>query len=137
MKNLLRIVERSFRFRAAVSALLASALSLCLMTAVGAEPAVKSFELTIPRSAAAVQARVLRVEKDDRVRLRIKSEVAGEIHFHAYRIDAKVTPGIPAELSFNARASGRFRIEWHPTGAAAKKGHHHAPPFATLEVRPK
>ncbi len=136
MKNAGRIAETSFCSRIAASVLLASALSSCLAPAVAAEPSVKRFELSVPQSTAAPQARVVRVEKDDRVQLIITSEAAGEIHFHAYRIDAKVTPGVPAELNFKARATGRFRIEWHPAGNAAKKGHH-APPLATLEVRPK
>lgn len=131
------IVERSAQVRVAVFALLASVLSSVLTIAPAAEPSVKTFELRIPRDAAAAPTRVLRVEKGDLVQLRIASEAAGEIHFHAYRLDATVMPGVPAELNFKARATGRFRIEWHPAGQAEKKGHLHAPPLATLEVRPK
>jgi len=106
-------------------------------SALAAEPAAKTFELAIPQEADRVAARVLRVKKDDLVRLRITSETAGEIHLHAYRLDVKVTPGSLAELSFKARATGRFRIEWHPESVPAKKGYQHAPPLATLEVRPR
>ena len=81
------------------------------------------------------RARVLQVHKDDAVRLRVTSEAPGEIHLHAYRLDAKVAPGAPAGLNFKARATGRFRIEWHPAGGT--KGDHHGPPLAFLEVRPK
>jgi len=97
----------------------------------------KTFDLTILHGALPAQQRVLRVGKDDVVRLRVTADVAGEIHVHAYRLDAKVTPGIPAELSFKARATGQFRIEWHAASGAAKPADHHSPPLAILEVRPK
>ena len=46
--------------------------------------------------------------------------------------------GTPAEISFKAHATGRFRIEWHAVADKnAKAGAHHAPPLAILEVRPK
>jgi heme/copper-type cytochrome/quinol oxidase subunit 2 len=84
-----------------------------------------------------VKPSLLRVEKDDSVRLRVTSEVAGEIHLHGYRLEMKVAPGTQAELQFKAHATGRYRIEWHAAGGAAMKGDHHGPPLATLEVRPK
>ena len=120
-----------------------SAPFLCLLfclfspAAFTAEPPLRNFELTIPRSAAAVKPRVLRVEQDDLVRLQVTSEVAGDIHLHGYRLELKLVTGTPGELQFKARATGRYRIEWHPSGAAAKKGDPHGPPLATLEVRPK
>ena len=102
-----------------------------------ADPPEKFFELEVPRGPATTKPRVLRVEKDDLVRLRATSAVAGEIHIHGYRLEAKLTAGAPHELAFKARATGRYRIEWHPAGETAKKGDHHGPPLATLEVRPK
>jgi len=115
--------------------LLVSLLSPAL--ALAAEPPGRTFELTIPQSGAPVKPRVLRVEKDDSVLLRVTSDAAGEIHLHGYRLEMKVTPGTQAEMQFKAHATGRYRIEWHPAGEAAKKGDHHGPPLATLEVRPK
>ena len=115
-------------------------LLFCLFSsavACAAELPGRTFELTIPRSGATAKPRVLRVEKDDVVRLRVTSEAAGEIHLHGYRLEMKLEPGTPQELSFKARATGRYRIEWHPVGEAAEKGDHHGPPLATLEVRPK
>ena len=117
-----------------------SCLLFCLFPLVSVFPADlpgKTFDLTIARGAASAHPRVLRVEKDDIVRLRVTSEVAGNIHLHAYRLDANVAPGIPAELDFQARATGRFRIEWHAAGGAAEKADPHGPPLAILEVRPK
>jgi hypothetical protein len=105
--------------------------------ALAAELPGKTFELTIPRSTAQAKPSVLRVEKDDMVRLRVASEAAGEVHLHGYRLEMKLAPGIPGELNFRARATGRYRIEWHPADEAAKKGNRHGPPLAILEVHPK
>jgi heme/copper-type cytochrome/quinol oxidase subunit 2 len=102
-----------------------------------ADPPEKFFELEVPRGPATTKPRVLRVEKDDLVRLRATSAVAGEIHIHGYRLEAKLTAGAPHELAFKARATGRYRIEWHPSDDTARKSDHHGPPLATLEVRPK
>jgi hypothetical protein len=101
------------------------------------DPPERTFDLAITRGVLPAQHRVLRVEKADPVRLRFTSDVAGEVHFHAYRLQVRVTPGAAGELKFVARATGRFRIEWHAAGAAATGADHHAPPLATLEVRPK
>ena len=80
----------------------------------------------------------MRVEKNDLVKLRLSSDTAGEVHLHAYRQDARLVPGTPAEITFKAHATGRFRIEWHAAADKnAKAGAHHAPPLAVLEVRPK
>lgn len=106
-------------------------------SAFAADPAQKTFSLTISQGALPAQQRVLRVEKDDMVRLRVASNAPGEIHLHGYRLELKVTAAGESELSFKAHATGRYRIEWHPASDTAKKGGHHGPPLATLEVRPK
>jgi hypothetical protein len=119
--------------------------SLCLIfclvvfsaPALPAEPPPKTFELAITRSAAPAKPRVLRVQKDDVVRLRVASEVAGEVHIHGYRLELKLAPGIPQDLTFNARATGRYRIEWHAAGEAQEASGHHGAPVAVLEVHPK
>src|SRR5262245_4822341 len=106
-----------------------SPIAVCLLlswffatgSALPAEIPLRDFDLAIPRGAAPAEPRVLRVHKDDRVRLKVTSEAAGEIHLHAYRLAATVAPGAPAELNFTARAAGRFRIEWHPAAGTAKK----------------
>lgn len=122
------------------SFLIACLLScLFLPAAAGAaSPPEKVFELEIPRSGARTKPRVLRVEKDDPVRLRVTSVTAGEVHLHGYRLEVKLAAGTPREIVFKARATGRYRIEWHPADEPAEtSGHHHAPPIAILEVRPK
>jgi FtsP/CotA-like multicopper oxidase with cupredoxin domain len=107
------------------------------MSALAAEPPEKTFSLSIVRGTLPAEQRLLRVEKGDAVRLRLTSDAPGEIHLHGYRLEAKLTPGTPAELAFKAYATGRYPFEWHGAGDAAKTGTHHGPPLATLEVRPK
>lgn len=109
--------------------------SLCATAAAPSETNTRTFELVVPAGATAVEPRVLRTNDNDRVRLRVTSTVAGEVHLHAYKLHVKVTPGVPAELNFTAHPTGRFRIEWH--GEAGTPGDHHAPPLATLEVWPR
>ena len=97
----------------------------------------KTLELAIARGTLAAEQRLLRVNKGDAVRLRVTSDAPGEIHLHGYRLEAKLAPGVPAEIAFQAHATGRFRLEWHPAGETAKSGSHHGPPPAILEVRPR
>ena len=125
----------------ALAAAGAFALVPCAVSAT--EEKVFALDVTAGKTPAAQQ--VIRVEKNDLVKLRIRSDTAGEVHLHAYHQDIKLVPGTPAEISVKAHATGRFRIEWHGAAgteikaakAAASAGAHHAPPLAMLEVRPK
>jgi hypothetical protein len=111
---------------------------LCLFAAgaLAAEPTETFFDLAISGGHVAKEQRLLRVDKGTAVKLRVSSDAPGSLHLHAYKIDAKLTPGTPVELAFNARATGRFRFEWHGDNAKAKTGDHLGPPLAVLEVRP-
>jgi len=107
-------------------------------SAIAADSSEKTLDLTITGGAVPAAQRLLRVQKNDAVRLRVTSDAPGEIHLHAYRVQAALAPGAPAEFSFVAFATGRYRIEWHPASARGEPPvGHHAPPLATLEVRPR
>jgi hypothetical protein len=98
-----------------------------------------TFELAIVDGKVAKEKRLIKVNKGDAVRLRFTSNVAGDVHLHAYRLKTKLSSDEPSELTFRAHATGRFRFEWHETksqGKAPAEGGHHAEPLATLEVRP-
>ena len=118
-------------------------LTLCILAnawlplAQAAEIAEKLFELTITNGNVPKEQRLIRVDKGTMVKLRVSSDSAGSLHLHAYKMEAHLAPGAAVELAFNARATGRFRFEWHAENAKAKAGDHHGPPLATLEVRPK
>ena len=100
-------------------------------------PSEKLQVMAIVDGALGADQRLIRVRKGDRLRWRITSTTAGELHLHAYRLVQSVQPGQTQELVFKAFAAGKYRVEWHganekPTAAGA----HHAPALATLEVRP-
>jgi hypothetical protein len=119
-------------------ALLAFGAACCTAGAAEPPPAEVLRSLRIIDGTLAPEERLIAVQKDDRLRLRITSNLAGELHLHAYRLGVAVAPGQAAELAFTAHATGRFRIEWHPAAARADAPDaHHAPPLATLEVRPR
>ena len=116
----------------------ACVLIVTMLLARAAPAAEKSFELAIRDNAVPSSARVLRVQKNDRVVLRLTSDAQGELHLHGYRLAEKLVPGTARELVFDAYATGRYRLEWHPaTGQASDTRGHHGPPLATLEVRPQ
>jgi hypothetical protein len=55
--------------------------------------------------------------RDDEVTLRVRSEVDGTIHIHAYDAQLPATPvaaGESVEMRFTADRSGQFSIELHP-----------------------
>lgn len=110
---------------------------LAVTSTFAAAPPEKTFELAITHGVVPKDLRQLRVEKGDAVRLKLTSDAAGDIHLHGYRLAAKLAPGVPAELAFNAYATGRYRIEWHAAGDNSRAGSHHSAPLVTLEVRPR
>lgn len=110
-------------------------LGLALAGAAGAAEPV--FELAIAGGSVPASQRLIRVEKGAAITLRVTSDRPGSLHLHAYRIEVRVAPGAAVEVPLNARATGRFRFEWHADAPTPKSGEHHGPPLATLEVRPK
>ena len=108
-----------------------------LASAFAGEPAGQAFSLAITDGKVPVAERVLKVTKGDQVRITVTSNAAGVLHLHGYRLEAKLAPGRPADLSFRAHATGRYPLEWHGAGSAAQGGAHHGPPMAALEVHPK
>ena len=104
--------------------------------ALAADTPEKVFNLSIVRGAVAPQQRLIRIQKGDAMRLRVTSDVPGELHLHGYRLEAKVAPGRSSEIAFRAYATGRYPLEWHAAGDAGNSRSPHRPALATLEVRP-
>jgi plastocyanin len=50
------------------------------------------------------------------VTLVITSDVADEAHLHGYDEEAELTPGEPAEITFDADIPGVFEVELHEAG---------------------
>ena len=66
------------------------------------------------------------VDKDTKVTLVVRSDVADEVHLHGYDKHVDVTPGTPARLAFVASIPGRFEVELESRGLQ----------IADLEVSP-
>ncbi len=113
-------------------------LALCATTGARAAGAPeKTFSIDIAGGAAPAAQRVIKVEKGDAVRIRVTSDAAGDLHLHGYRLEMKLAAGKPAELAFQAYATGRYPIELHAQAKTGNPAAHRGPPLATLEVHPK
>jgi FtsP/CotA-like multicopper oxidase with cupredoxin domain len=121
------------------SKFLCSSLLLLVVVSSLAQAPETTFDLAIVDGKVAKEKRLIKVHKGDLVRLRLTSNLPGDVHLHAFRLQAKVSADKPSELTFRAHATGKFRFEWHETkqqGKVPAEGGHHAEPLATLEVRP-
>jgi hypothetical protein len=56
------------------------------------------------------------VAAGEHVTLVITSDVADEVHLHGYDLETRLSPGQPAELSFDATVPGVFEVELHDAG---------------------
>jgi plastocyanin len=126
--------------RPVVSAALLLALSGCAGTDSSASPAASAASASSTSSAAelstttpvppagqqlAVQVAGGKVTVDtgrvpvpvgDHVTLTITSDVADAVHVHGYDLTTALTPGTPAELTFDATIPGVFEVELHEAG---------------------
>ena len=115
-------------------------LSLLLVLAPGlAVTGVKADELTfdlrIERGQLPANMRLIRVKQGDVVKLRWSSDRSIALHLHGYDIERKIEPGVVAEMTFTARATGRFPVEQHQ--ARSGGGDTHGVPIAQVEVLPR
>jgi len=117
----------------AAFALALSLASLLDLTAVGA--AEVTFVLPIANGRLPESMRLIRVKRNDVVTLKWSADKPMSLHLHGYDIEKEVAPGAVTEMTFTARATGRFTVEPHlakqPTG-----GHAHGDVLVTIEVYP-
>jgi hypothetical protein len=71
--------------------------------------------------------RVIRLARNDSVRLVVRSEKPDELHLHGYNLRADVGPTRPVVLNFIASRTGRFNAELHRSGVE----------LGVLEIYPK
>ena len=94
-----------------------------------------TFELRIERGKVPANMRRIRVKQGDVVKLRWSSDRPTALHLHGYDIEAKVEPGKVAEMTFAARATGRFSVEEHKPQSSG--GHTHGAVIVRIEVHPR
>jgi len=116
------------------SALAASALTLGV--AIGAAYAAEvSYVLALANGRVPDNMRLIRIKQNDVVKLEWSTDKPISIHLHGYDIEQDVKPGTVTEMSFTARATGRFTIEPH-VGKTPSGGHTHGDVLVTIEVYP-
>jgi hypothetical protein len=89
-----------------------------------AQPAVKTVRVVGGKPQGGIK--TLSFVKGDRVRLRVVSDVADEIHVHGYNLKKDVPKGGSVEFSFPATIEGVFEVELENAGVQ----------IANLEVQP-
>jgi hypothetical protein len=104
-------------------------------TALRAQASELTFDLKIEKGRLPQNKRLIRVRQGDAVRLRWSSDRAIILHLHGYDIETKVEPGASAEMTFTARATGRFPVEEHKPEAQGGHSHGEAP-LLRIEVLP-
>jgi hypothetical protein len=95
-----------------------------------------TFELRVESGRVPDNMRLIRVKQGDTVRLRWSTDRTIMLHLHGYDIEKKVEPGMIAEMTFAARATGRFPIEIHTPKEGGGKAHGEAP-LVQIEVYPR
>ena len=94
-----------------------------------------TFDLRIEHGSVPSAMRVVRVHQGDLVKLRWTTDRLVALHLHGYDIERAVQPSAVAEMSFTARAAGKFAVSRGvPTSSG---GHTHEAPIVTLEVLPR
>lgn len=89
-------------------------------------PAAREFDFEITQGRIAGPPR-LAVTEGERVTLRVRSDVADELHVHGYDLSAPLPAGEVVALGFIAAKAGRFEVELH-------KSHRE---IGALEVQPR
>src|SRR2546430_13387526 len=99
------------RTRIALCGLLLSLIGT-LMPFAGSAAEV-TFALHIENGHVPENMRLIRVKRNDVVKLEWSADRPMTIHLHGYDIEKQVVPGSTTEMTFTARATGRFTLEPH------------------------
>jgi hypothetical protein len=94
-----------------------------------------TFDLRIEKGRVPADKRLIRVKQGDIVTLRWSTDRRVAVHLHGYDIEKDITPGVVTDMTFAARATGRFTIEPHLAKTPAG-GHAHGDVLVTIEVYP-
>ena len=119
------------------SAVAAGAFAICLtVSSVTAQGADVTYALRIENGHVAANMRLIRVTQGDAVKLQWSADKPSTVHLHGYDIEKRVVPGAVTELTFTARATGRFQVHLHGS-AAQSASHGHEDALVTIEVYPR
>ena len=104
----------------------------CVTGAVAAE---LTFVLRIDHGKVPQNMRLIRVKQGDVVKLQLSADRRTAIHLHGYDIEKTIEPGAVTDMTFVARATGRFTVVPH-VGKGPSGGHAHEAVLVTIEVLP-
>ena len=119
--------------RAALRNWLCYAILLMPLALAAAGPLVVELKLAGGKPEGGV--RTVRVERDDTLEIRARSDEPIEIHIHGYDVTLRVQPGAAASVKIAAKLVGRFPVTAHlhrKDGGKASE-----PTLLYLEVHPK
>jgi FtsP/CotA-like multicopper oxidase with cupredoxin domain len=68
-------------------------------------------EAKVTGSKVETASRRVRVDRGERVRIRVQADRNEEVHVHGYDLSQDVAPGKPATIEFTADAPGVFEVE--------------------------
>ncbi len=92
-----------------------------------------TFVLRIENGRLPANMRRIRVRQNDLVKLQWSTDRPIRIHLHGYDLERSIEPGAVSEMTFVARAAGRFTVEPHLPSSG---GHAHGDVLVTIEVHP-
>jgi|SRR5262245_65654167 len=93
-----------------------------------------TFVLQVENGRVPQNMRLIRVKQNDVVKLQWSTDKPLTIHLHGYDIEKEIAPGIVTDMTFTARATGRFTVEPHTKQSSG--GHAHGDVLVTIEVYP-
>lgn len=127
-------MQASILYRRSPGALV---LTLCLSAAAvaAATAAEVTYALTVANGRVPDNMRLIRVKQNDVVKLEWSTDKPMTVHLHGYDLEQELKPGTVTEMTFTARASGRFTVESH-IGKTPSGGHAHGDVLVTIEVYP-
>ncbi len=111
------------RIGLALCSLSALVAVLALAACGGGDPESLQFGLSIQERQLTIDEGELVVKQDDRVSFVVETDEDGTFHLHGYDVEAGLTAGETATFRFDAYATGRFAITFHP---GVGGGHSHA-----------
>jgi hypothetical protein len=120
------------RFRPLQALVLTMSLSGAQMAVEAAEV---TYALTVTNGRVPDNMRLIRVKQNDVVKLEWSTDKPMSVHLHGYDIEQEIKPGTVTQMTFMARATGRFTIEPH-IGKTPSGGHAHGDVLVTIEVYP-
>jgi hypothetical protein len=94
--------------------------------------AERVFALPLRNGRLPKELQLLRVTEGDIVTLRWTADRAVVLHLHGYDIEKHIEAGVASDMTFTARATGRFPVHAHMVGAKSDDA-----PLLYVEVYPR